>query len=66
MPHHCVLNTKKPDKTVFNAGANFKGISLNDNLIKSPDLLNSLITILIHFRLEQYAKIADIKQMFIN
>ena len=66
MPHHRVLNTKKPDKAVFDAGTNFIGISLNNNLIKSPDLLNSLITILIHFYLEQYAKIAGIKQMFIN
>ena len=66
IPHHCVLNPKKSDKVraVFDAGARFKGISLNDNLLKGPDLLNSLITILIRFRLGQYAVIADIEQMF--
>ena len=65
IPHHCVLNSKKPDKVraVFDGGAKFKGISLNDNLLKGPDLLNSLITILICFRLGQYAVIADIKHV---
>ena len=65
-PHHCVLNPKKLDKVrrVFDAGAKFKRISLNDNLLNGPDLLNSLITILIPFRLGQNAVIADIEQMF--
>ena len=66
IPRHCVLNPKKPDKvsTVFDAGAKFKGISLNDNLLKGADLLNSLIAIVIRFRLRQYAVIAEIEQMF--
>ena len=66
IPHHCVLNPKKSDKVraVFDAGARFKGISLNDNLLKGPDFPNSLITILIRFSLGQYAVIAEIEQMF--
>ena len=64
--HHCVLNTKKANKVrvVFDAGAKFKGISLNYNLLKNPDLLNSLIAILIRFRLGQYAEIGGIEQIF--
>ena len=59
--HHCVLNPKKPDKVRAVFDAKFTGISLNDNLLKGPDLLNSLITILICYRLGQYAAIADIE-----
>ena len=44
--HHCALTPKKLDKVraVFDAGTKFKAISLNDNLLKVPDLLNSLTT----------------------
>ena len=46
VPHHCVLKPKKPDKTrtVFDTGTKCKGVSVNDNLLKGPDLLNSLVT----------------------
>ena len=51
-------------RAVFDTGANFKDIYLNDNLLKCPDLLNSLITILTRFRVRQYVVNADIEQMF--
>ena len=51
-------------RAVFDTGANFKDIYLNDNLLKGPDLLNSLITILTRFRVRQYVVNADIEQMF--
>ena len=51
-------------KAVFDTGANFKSIYLNDNLLKEPDLLISLMTILTRFRLRKCAVIADIEQMF--
>ena len=37
---------------------------LNDNLLKLPNLLTSLIIILSRFRLGKYTVIADIEQMF--
>ena len=60
IPHHGVIAS-----AVFDAGTKFKVIFLSNNLLKGPDLLNTLITILICFHLGQYAVIADIReQMF--
>ena len=61
IPHHAVTNPNKPGKMrmVFDAAAKHEGTSLNE-LLKGPDLLNSLIG----FRKGKYAVIADIEQMF--
>ena len=40
------------------------GVSLNDVLLTGPDLNNSLIGVLIRFRKELVAIIADVQQMF--
>ena len=66
IPHHCVLHPKSPNKVrvVFAASAKYKHDSLNNHLLKGPDLINNLISILIQFRLGKYAVTADIEQMF--
>ena len=64
--HHSVTNINKPNtlRIVFNAAAKFSNTSLNQHLVKGPDLLNSLIGILLRFREGQYARIGDIEAMF--
>ena len=66
IPHHGVTNLNKPDKVrvVFDAGAKYNSASSNQNLLKGPDLLNSLVGILIRFRVGRYAVMGDIQQMF--
>ena len=63
IPHHCVFHPKKPSKVhaVFDASAKYKNDS---HLLKGPDLINNLVSILIQFRLGKYAVTADIEQVF--
>ena len=66
IPHHSVTNINKPNKLriVFDAAAKFSNTSLNQHLLKGPDLLNSLVGILLRFREGQYAIIGDIEAMY--
>ncbi|XP_077997089.1 uncharacterized protein LOC144450360 [Glandiceps talaboti] len=66
LPHHPVFNPQKPDKTrvVFDCAATYRGTSLNGQLLQGPDLSNSLVGVLLRFRQEPVALVADIKQMF--
>ena len=47
LPHHPVFHPKKRDRmrVVFDAAAKYQGNSLNDQLHKGPDPLNSLVLI---------------------
>ena len=51
IPHHGLLNIKKPGKVsvVFDTSAKVRKTSLNDNLLSSIDLLNNLISVLLRF-----------------
>ena len=51
---------------VLNRAAKFQGKSLNHALLTGPDLLQSLIYILIRFRQHNYAVSADIEGMFLQ
>lgn len=66
LPHHPVVNPNKPGKlrVVFDAAAKFRGTSLNDQLLQGPDYINNLAGVLMRFRQEEVALIADIEQMF--
>ncbi|XP_062540958.1 uncharacterized protein LOC134208999 [Armigeres subalbatus] len=66
LPLGVVVNPKKPEKVrvVWDAAATVKGVSLNSVLLKGPDLLQSLPTVLCRFRQREVAINADIKEMF--
>jgi len=66
LPHHNVVNAKKPDKVrvVFDCAAKYHGESLNDKILQGPDLTNSLIGVLCRFRQEGIAMMADVEAMF--
>lgn len=49
---------------VFYSSAKYEGTSLNDVLLSRPDLNNTLLGVLIHFRKEHVAITADIQHMF--
>ena len=66
LPHHPVLNPNKPGKLriVLDCAAQYMETSLNQSLMQGPDLINSLEGVLLRFRLEPVALVADIEAMF--
>ena len=66
IPHHGVYHPKKPKKLriVFHCSVEFQGQSLNHHLLQGPDLTNSLLGVLCHFRQEPVAFACDIEEMF--
>ena len=66
LPHHPVLNPRKPGKVriVFDCAAKHRGICLNDALMQGPDLVNSILSVLTRFRRERIALAADVESMF--
>nr|XP_022331795.1 uncharacterized protein LOC111129629 [Crassostrea virginica] len=66
LPIFSVYHSKKPDqiRMVFDSSAQYEGLSLNKVLLTGPDLTNSLLGVLLRFRLEKIGIMADIQQMF--
>jgi hypothetical protein len=66
LPHFGVVNINKPNKLrlVFDAASKSHGMSLNDNLLAGPDLLKSLVAVLMKFRQRKIAYCSDVREMF--
>ena len=67
LPISLVVNeNKNPPKArlVYDASCSYKGESLNQNLLKGPDLLVNILQPLIKMRMNEIAFTADVKSMF--
>ncbi|XP_033636759.1 uncharacterized protein LOC117297720 [Asterias rubens] len=66
LPHHPVFHPMKPDKLriVFDCAAISGGVSLNSEVLQGPDLTDRLIGVLLRFRREPVAFMADVEAMF--
>ena len=66
LPHHPVFNKNKPGKVriVFDCAASYQGVSLNDKVLQGPDLTSKLIGVLLRFRQDRIAVMADVESMF--
>ncbi|XP_068673177.1 uncharacterized protein [Montipora foliosa] len=66
LPHHPVMNPRKPEKTgvVFDCAATHGTASLNNRLMQGPDLANSLVGVLMRFRENSIALMADVQAIF--
>ncbi|XP_069988601.1 uncharacterized protein [Penaeus vannamei] len=66
LPHHPVLNPKKPEKCriIFDCAAKYGGSSLNDHVHQGPDLTNGLVGVLLRFRQGVVGFMANIEFMF--
>ncbi|KAK7879276.1 hypothetical protein WMY93_033942 [Mugilogobius chulae] len=53
-----------PVRLVWNSSQKFKGLSMNDILLKGPDVLNPIRAVLLRFRRGVYAALGDIKKMY--
>ena len=68
LPVFGVYHPRKPEsiRLVFDSSSKFENQSLNDVLLKGPDLTNKLLGILLNFRKEKVAITCDVEQMFYN
>ena len=66
LPHHGVFHPQKPGKirVVFDCSTQYANMSINTELMSEPDLANQTVGVLLTFRKEHVAFMADIKSMF--
>ena len=63
IPHHGVWQKGKL-RVVFDLSAQQDGIALNTELLQGPDMTNLMAGVMLRFRLEDIALMADIEAMF--
>ena len=69
LPHRPIIRDDKSTtkiRAVFDASCNVNGVSLNECLYSGPNLLTKIFDILLRFRLNKIAILAEIKQAFLN
>ena len=69
LPHFPVFRPERQTtktEIVFDASAKLKGVSLNDEILPGPKLQNDLMDILLRFRRNPIALVADISQMYLR
>ena len=65
IPHTAVYHpVKQKLRVVFDCAASYQGTSLNNLLLQGPDLTSSLIGVVLRFRQEPVAIMADVEAMF--
>ena len=65
LPHHGVVNPNKSKvRVVYDAAAEYGGMSLNKELLQGPQLNNLLVGVMIWFTHEEVAVTSDIESMF--
>ena len=65
IPHHGVYHpAKNKIRVVFDCSAQNEGVSLNSVLLQGPDLTNSLVAVLMRFRLEKIGIMEYIEAMY--
>ena len=66
LPHDVIYHPSKPNKirVVFDCSAEYKARCLNKELLPVPDLANQLTVVLLRFRKESIAFMADIENMY--
>ncbi|XP_058456469.1 uncharacterized protein LOC131433878 [Malaya genurostris] len=66
LPLNVVQHPKKPGKVrlVWDAAATVNGVSLNSNLLKGPDLLTALPSVICKFREKPVAFGGDVREMY--
>ncbi|XP_020615574.1 uncharacterized protein LOC110053657 [Orbicella faveolata] len=68
LPHHCVVREDKSTtklRIVYNASARENGPPLNDCLHTGPPLTPDILDILIRFKVQPIALVADIEKAFL-